>query len=539
MKATLEKTAFKSLLRFSTAGSVDDGKSTLIGRLLYDSGSLPLDQMESLKALPKVDGELDYATLTDGLRAERLQGITIDVAYRYFSTASRNFIIADSPGHEQYTRNMATGASNSDLAIIVVDARVGLKEQSRRHLGIAALLGISQIIVAVNKMDLVNYSRERFEAAQRSVLELTERLKKLGSRPDFQFIPVSALKGDGVVERSSAMPWFQGPSILEALESAKSRESLIERPFRFPVQWTLRPDSNFRGYSGQIQSGQIRQGSPVVVLPSGLTSTVKDIVSGDQSRSVAQAPLSTTLVLEDELDIQRGDLIVGVEDQAQVGKNLEAWLIAFDEQQNLKLGDVFLIKQNSQSSLARISHIESRLSVESLEEEAASALSVNQVGRVVIESFGELAFDAYQEIRGTGSFILIDRQSHKTVAAGLVIGPGSESQNKNRWIRISGGRFRDRKNCAVRLQIALGDTPVALFAAPRWPEGVVLDRPDGFIPIVVEPAQGELPLSNAEFFEIELDEASVDQTLEARVDQWIKGIEQFISVNGGNNGEEI
>src|SRR5580658_1476118 len=329
----LEQEREKDLLRFSTAGSVDDGKSTLIGRLLYDTQSVYEDQVRSIEGKgTTAPGQIDFALLTDGLRAEREQGITIDVAYRYFSTARRKFIIADTPGHEQYTRNMATGASTADAAVVLIDASKGVLIQSRRHAYIASLLRVKHVLVAVNKMDLIGYDEEAFRAIERDFSALLEQIAAdTGSPVEASFVPVSALAGDNIVHRSDAMPWYTGPSLLELLESLPSSLDTRSAPFRFPVQRVLRPDHTFRGFAGQIASGIVRPGDRITVLPSGRIAEVERIVTWDGDLAEAYAPLSVTLVLNHELDISRGDLIVSAESLATVVKSLKGALVWMDQ----------------------------------------------------------------------------------------------------------------------------------------------------------------------------------------------------------------
>jgi sulfate adenylyltransferase large subunit len=407
----------KDLLRFSTAGSVDDGKSTLIGRLLYDSQNVYEDHV---RAVTRVQGTntaatIDFAQLTDGLRAEREQGITIDVAYRYFSTSRRKFIIADTPGHVQYTRNMATGASTADLAIILVDARKGILTQSRRHAYIASLLGIPRLVAAVNKMDLVNFSQAVFEQHQRDLQALAASLGDV----EILCIPVSALEGDNVVTRSENTPWYTGPSLLEHLETVPVAERYSTLSFRMPVQRVIRPDQQFRGFAGQISAGTVRPGDRVVSLPSGRTSKVKTISTFDGNLSEASAPLSITVTLEDELDISRGDVIAQAASAPRVTKNLRASLVWLHPDA-LKAGKTYLLKHTTQTVKARVSLIEHKIDIETLAQLPATHLEMNEIGVVLIESTRALIFDPYQQNRSTGSFILIDPASHATVGAGMI-----------------------------------------------------------------------------------------------------------------------
>jgi sulfate adenylyltransferase large subunit len=417
----------KDLLRFSTAGSVDDGKSTLIGRLLYDTQSVYEDQVRSIEGKgTTAPGQIDFALLTDGLRAEREQGITIDVAYRYFSTARRKFIIADTPGHEQYTRNMATGASTADAAVVLIDAGKGVLVQSRRHAYIASLLRVRNILVAVNKMDLVGYDENTFRAIERDFQALLDQIAEdTGNPVEPVFVPVSALEGDNIVHGSEKMPWYGGPSLLELLESLPSSLDTSNEPFRFPVQRVLRPDHTFRGFAGQIASGTIRPGNKITVLPSGRSAEIERIVTWDGDLAEAHAPLSVTLVLNHELDISRGDLIVAAERPASVVKNVKAALVWMD-QRPLERSRRYLLKHTSQTAPAIVSGIEHRTNISTLSREPAETLEMNGIGVVSIRLLRPIALDLYRENRSTGAFILIDPQSNSTVAAGMVIA-GQES----------------------------------------------------------------------------------------------------------------
>ena len=357
----------KDLFRFSTAGSVDDGKSTLIGRLLYDTQSVYEDQVRSIEGKgTTAPGQIDFALLTDGLRAEREQGITIDVAYRYFSTGRRKFIIADTPGHEQYTRNMATGASTADAAVVLIDASKGVLVQSRRHAYIASLLRVRHILVAVNKMDLIGYGENAFRAIESDFRLLLDQIAAdTGNPVEPVFVPVSALAGDNIVHRSEAMPWYDGPSLLELLEALPSSVDTRSAPFRFPVQRVLRPDHTFRGFAGQIASGTIRPGDKIAVLPSGRNAEVERIVTWDGDLAEAHAPLSVTLVLNHELDISRGDIIVAAESPATVAKNLKAALVWMD-QRPLDRNRRYLLKHTSHTVPAHVSAVEHRTDIGTL-----------------------------------------------------------------------------------------------------------------------------------------------------------------------------
>ena len=415
----------KDLFRFSTAGSVDDGKSTLIGRLLYDTQSVYEDQVRSIEGKgTTAPGQIDFALLTDGLRAEREQGITIDVAYRYFSTARRKFIIADTPGHEQYTRNMATGASTADAAVVLIDAGKGVLLQSRRHAYIASLLRVKHILVAVNKMDLIGYDEATFRAIEQDFKLLLEEIAiDTGNPVESIFVPVSALKGDNIVHRpglgKGPMPWYCGPSLLELLESLPASVNVSEAPFRFPVQRVLRPDHTFRGFAGQIASGAIRAGDTITAQPSGLSAQVARIVTWDGDLAEAQAPLSVTLVLDRELDISRGDLIVAAEAPATVSKSLQAALVWMDERP-LEPNRRYLLKHASHTVPAFVSRIEHRIDIATLTRQQADALEMNAIGVVSIQLLRPIALDLYSQNRGTGAFILIDPETNGTVAAGMV-----------------------------------------------------------------------------------------------------------------------
>jgi sulfate adenylyltransferase subunit 1 len=417
----LQQEREKDLLRFSTAGSVDDGKSTLIGRLLYDTQSVYEDQVRSIEGKgTTAPGQIDFALLTDGLRAEREQGITIDVAYRYFSTAKRKFIIADTPGHEQYTRNMATGASTADAAVVLIDAGKGVLIQSRRHAYIASLLRVRHVLVAVNKMDLVDYDEARFVAIERDFTQLLEQIAAdTGNPVEARFIPVSALAGDNVVHRSRSMPWYTGPSLLELLESLPASKSERNAPFRFPVQRVLRPDHRFRGFAGQIAAGTVRPGDAITVLPSGRSAQVERIVTWDGDLAEADAPLSVTLVLDRELDISRGDLIVAAEAPAAVTTSVTAALVWMD-QQPLDLSRRYLLKHASHTVPAHVASIEHRTEIGTLTHEPAGTLTMNGIGVVTLTTLRPIAVDSYANNRATGAFILIDPQSNSTVAAGMV-----------------------------------------------------------------------------------------------------------------------
>ena len=411
----------KDLLRFSTAGSVDDGKSTLIGRLLYDSKSVYEDQVRSIEGKgTTAPGQIDFALLTDGLRAEREQGITIDVAYRYLSTPRRKFIIADTPGHEQYTRNMATGASTADAAVVLIDASKGVLIQSRRHAYIASLLRVRHVIVAVNKMDLIGYDEAAFRAIELDFTSVLDHIAAdTGSPVEVSFVPVSALAGDNIVHRSKAMPWYNGPSLLELLESLPSSLDTRTAPFRFPVQRVLRPNHAFRGFAGQIASGTVRPGDRISVLPSGRSAEVARIVTFDGELAEAVAPQSVTLVLDRALDISRGDLIVSTHTQATVAKRLQAALVWMDARP-LERDRRYLLKHTSQTVPAFVSAIEHRTNIASLTHEPADTLEMNGIGVVTLHLLRPIAVDLYGVNRCTGAFILVDAETNSTVAAGMI-----------------------------------------------------------------------------------------------------------------------
>ena len=411
----------KDLLRFSTAGSVDDGKSTLIGRLLYDTQSVYEDQVRSIEGKgTTAPGQIDFALLTDGLRAEREQGITIDVAYRYFSTARRKFIIADTPGHEQYTRNMATGASTADAAVVLIDVRKGVLPQSRRHAYIASLLGVRHILVAINKMDLVDYDEHTFGAIKRDFHDLLRQISAdTGNPVEAVFVPVSALLGDNVVHRSDEMPWYGGPSLLELLESLSSAADKHTAPFRFPVQRVLRPDASFRGFAGQISSGTVHPGDSITVLPSGQQAYVTRIVTFDGDLDEAQAPLSVTLTLDRELDVSRGDLLVSEQTPATLARRCKAALVWMD-QRSLDLKRRYLLKHTCQTVPVVITAQDYRTNITTLVHEATETLQMNDIGVATLQLVRPIALDSYANNRTTGAFILIDPETNGTVAAGMI-----------------------------------------------------------------------------------------------------------------------
>ena len=419
IKAYLAQHERKELLRFLTCGSVDDGKSTLIGRLLHDSKLIYEDQLAAIEAdslkSGSLDGKLDLSLLVDGLQAEREQGITIDVAYRYFSTARRKFIIADTPGHEQYTRNMATGASNCDLAIILIDARHGVLTQTRRHSFIASLLGIQQIIVAVNKMDLVDFSEPVFNRIRDQYLEFSARLEGIEPR----FIPLSAKHGDNVVHPSEKMPWYRDQPLMPMLETAELSANRNFADFRFPVQYVNRPNQNFRGYCGTVASGVVHKGDDVVVLPSGRKSRIKSIVTFDEELELAFANMAVTLTLEDEIDVGRGDLLAHPANPPAGGDRLDATVVWMAEQALLP-GVQYDIKLGARTVTGTVKSVRHVIDIANLAERPAARLELNEIGRLDIALEESVNFDSYRENRATGGFILIDRLSNVTVGAGMI-----------------------------------------------------------------------------------------------------------------------
>jgi sulfate adenylyltransferase subunit 1 len=413
----LQQSLEMELLRFTTAGSVDDGKSTLIGRLLHDSKAIYEDQLASVKKsrINRSSGPIDFSLLTDGLRAEREQGITIDVAYRYFATPRRKFIIADTPGHEQYTRNMATGSSTADLAVILLDATKGILPQTRRHAFIASLLGIRNVIAAVNKMDLVDYREDVFLDAERDFLQLAGQL----GVAHVQCVPISALEGDNVVERSERMSWYHGPTLLEHLETIPLTAGDAFESLRFPVQMVIRPDAQFRGFAGRLASGVIRPGDDVLALPSGRRTRVRSIVSYDGDLPEAFAPMSATVQLEEEIDLSRGDMLVSPQNGPRVSKRFRAMVVWLHETA-LQVGRTYLVKHTARQTKIRALQIQHRVNANTLEQEQATLLNMNEIALVEFEAHVPLFFDPYASNRPTGSFILIDAISNATVGAGMI-----------------------------------------------------------------------------------------------------------------------
>lgn len=430
--AYLKQHERKQLLRFITCGSVDDGKSTLIGRLLFDSKMLYEDHIAQLEAdsskVGTTGGKFDPALVTDGLKAEREQGITIDVAYRYFSTAKRKFIIADTPGHEQYTRNMATGASSADLAIILIDARHGVLTQTRRHSFIVSLLGIRHVVLAVNKMDLVDYREDRFN-------QICDEYRSFAARldlPDLHFIPISALDGDNVVDPSQRMPWFRGATLMNFLESVYIDSDRNLRDFRFPVQWVNRPDLNFRGFCGTISAGTIRAGEEVMILPSRQKSRVKEIVTFDGNLAEAFAPLSVTLTLTDEVDASRGDMIVRAGNLPRTADTFDAMLVWMN-QDAMVPGKTYLFKHTTQTLPGSIETLAYRIDVNTLHRSPAPNLELNEIGRVRVSLNAPIHFDPYRNNRGTGAFVVIDRLTNATVAAGMILEHDPDPARRAVW----------------------------------------------------------------------------------------------------------
>jgi bifunctional enzyme CysN/CysC len=473
----------KELLRFLTCGSVDDGKSTLIGRLLYDSKMIYEDQLAAIRRDSVVHGttggDFDPALLTDGLKAEREQGITIDVAYRYFSTSRRKFIIADTPGHQQYTRNMATGASTCDLAIILIDARNGVVEQTKRHSFIASLLGIKHVLVAVNKMDLVDYRADVFEQIKSDYSDFATRMMS----DDLHFIPISALKGDNVVDPSANMPWYDGSTLMHMLENVHiaSDRNLID--FRFPVQYVLRPDLNFRGFCGTVSSGIVRVGDEVMVLPSRKTSRIKRIVSMDGDLDEAFAPMSITVTLADEIDVSRGDMIVHPGNVPRVDAKFEAMIVWMAEEPMVP-GKQYLLKLSNKLVSGSISTLRYCVDVNTLRRQDAPTLKLNEIGRCSLVSTQPVCFDDYRQNRSTGAFIIIDRLTNNTVGAGMILDRVTSKEHGASWdelptsehLRSSAGQVTIQERAA-----RLGQQPATILitgltGAGKTTVGYALER---------------------------------------------------------------
>lgn len=417
------------IMRFATAGSVDDGKSTLIGRLLYDSKALFEDQLEAteLASLRMGEENINLALITDGLRAEREQGITIDVAYRYFATQNRKFIIADTPGHIQYTRNMVTGASTADLALILVDARNGIVEQSKRHAFLSSMLGVPHITLCVNKMDLVDYDKEAFEKVKREFRDFAMKL----DINDLSVIPISALHGDNVVNRSESMNWYEGPSLLHHLDEVHiaSDRNLVDA--RFPVQYVLRPRSDkyhdYRGYAGQVSGGVFKVGDEVMVLPSGFTTTITEIQGPEGLLNEAFSPMSVTILLKDDLDISRGDMLCRVGNHPNTIQNIDAMICWMDSDSPLKMGATYALKQSTKWVRVKAEELQYRLDVNTLHrDEKATKLNLNDIGRVQLRATAPIFVDDYQRNHSTGSFILVDEATNHTSAAGMILNRSSD-----------------------------------------------------------------------------------------------------------------
>ena len=423
IKAFLDADEKKDLLRLLTAGSVDDGKSTLIGRLLFDSKKLYEDQLTALERDSKRvgnagAGQIDYALLLDGLKAEREEGITIDVAYRYFSTNARKFIIADTPGHEQYTRNMITGGSTANLAIILVDARTGVITQTRRHTYLVSLLDIKHIVLAVNKMDLVQFDEKVFKAITEEYLELTSRL----GIEDVTCFPLSALDGDNVVEKSQRTPWYEGPSLLDFLENVPIHQDRNMQDFRYPVQYVLRPNLDFRGFCAKIASGVVRKGDEIVALPSLKRSRVKSIVTYEGELQEAFCPQCVTLTLEDEIDISRGEMLVHPDNLPHIGRRFETMLVWMDEEP-MNRGKQFFLKHNTNTTRATVDAVDFRVDVNTMEHLEGADLRLNEIASVRITTAKTLFFDSYAQNRATGNFVLIDPITNNTSAVGMIVRP--------------------------------------------------------------------------------------------------------------------
>jgi sulfate adenylyltransferase large subunit len=519
----------KDLLRFTTAGSVDDGKSTLIGRLLYDSRNIYEDHIRSIakSTVNRSAGALDLSLLTDGLRAEREQGITIDVAYRYFATHRRKFIIADTPGHEQYTRNMATGASTAGLAIILIDARNGVMPQSRRHAYISALLGIPRVVVAVNKMDLVEFRQDVFDAIRAEFSTVLDRLGLSGA----WFVPISALTGDNVVQQSRTMRWFNGPSLLEHLETVEIESGDEAAPFRLPVQRVIRPHQDFRGFAGQIASGSIRPGDAITVWPSRRTSRVKSIESYEGPLTRAFAPMSVVLTLEDEVDISRGDLLSASGPAPTLSRTFEAHAVWMHEQP-LDPSKSYLLKHASETVPARIVTIVHRVDINSLDNQSASALPMNGIGLIRVETTRPIVFDPYRENRYTGSAILIDPATNATAGALMLVravhgsaAPVTAIERSTRYGHTAGCVFAGpRPRLARILERRLFDRGANVAVVNEYSAAL---EALGVLAIVAGDQASSLPLS-------EDDDSAVDEIL-----LWLERSGVLLSEHGLADGEGI
>jgi bifunctional enzyme CysN/CysC len=463
IESYLEQHERKEILRFLTCGNVDDGKSTLIGRLLHDSKLIYEDQLAAIhrdsKKVGTTDDEFDLALLVDGLQAEREQGITIDVAYRYFSTAKRKFIIADTPGHEQYTRNMVTGASNCNVAVILIDATHGVLTQTRRHTFIASLLGIKHLIVAINKMDLVGYDEAVFERIRDDYLAFTANL----TIEDLNFVPISALVGDNVVEKSEHMPWYQGSTLMHLLENVHIASDRDFEHFRFCVQRVNRPTSEFRGYSGNVQGGIVRPGMEIVVLPSGKRSRIERIVTFDGDLDEAFPPIAVTLTLADEIDISRGDMLVAPDDVPTIEDRFEAHLVWMDEEP-LVPGKQYIVKHGTKQLFGRVSTLRHRIDINTLEHEQAPTLALNEIGRCEITLSEPVAFDPYVDNADTGAFILIDRVTNNTVGAGMITA-SSAAAAQDHWDERPHGTLQPSLSpvSGEERELRLGQRPVTVL----------------------------------------------------------------------------
>jgi sulfate adenylyltransferase large subunit len=553
----------KDLLRFSTAGSVDDGKSTLIGRLLYDTQSVYEDQIRSIEGKgTTAPGQIDFALLTDGLRAEREQGITIDVAYRYFATARRKFIIADTPGHEQYTRNMATGASTANATVVLIDATKGVLPQSRRHAYIASLLRVGHVIVAVNKMDLAGYSQAVFEKIERDFRQVLAQIAAdTGTSVEAIFIPVSALAGDNVVHSTPAMPWYTGPSLLETLELLPASQQEQNLPFRFPVQRVVRPDHTFRGFAGQIASGIVRVGDAIVVSPSGTAAQIKRIVTYDGDLEQATAPLSVTLVLDREVDISRGDLIASAAAPAALAYNITASMVWMDAQP-LRLNHRYLVKHASHTVPAVVTAVEHRSNILTLAHEPAETLEMNHIGVVRLRLLRPIPFDSYAQNRATGALILIDPASNGTAAAGM-IASGEAIASKGRgleeddWGPVTAGERQSRwGHRGAFLELTGPQSLIDAVERSLFSVGAVTSRinpdaddfllhPDllnailnlqarsGILTLIVRETESDTLLARTEDGQIEVDAAEPHHAV-AEIHQLLRNAGIFISPEGAN-----
>jgi sulfate adenylyltransferase large subunit len=480
VEAYLDRYQNKDLLRFVAVGSVDDGKSTLIGRLLHDTHGVYEDQLAAVRAASKGRGagEIDFSLITDGLRAEREQGITIDVAYRYFSTTARKFIIADTPGHVQYTRNMVTGASTADVALILVDARLGVLQQSRRHGYIASLLGIPHLAVCINKMDLVGYDATVFETIRDAFLAFATSLGPM----ETAFFPISALRGDNVVTRSEHTDWYEGPTVLQYLETVPLRSRSAGDRLRFPVQTVIRPHLDYRGFAGQVASGHVLTGDEILVLPSGRRSRVAGIDTFEGERGRADAPQSVTLRLRDEVDVSRGDLLCHAADLPRVGRTFDAHLVWMNERA-LDVDKTYLVKHTTQYVRAQVAAIHWRKDMDTLAEVPSDGLTLNDIGRVTMTCHRALYYDGYRENRHTGAFILIDSLTNESVAAGMIVTDG-QAQDLDAALRElrAGSALAPKTQVSPRERTArMGQTGVTLWLAGlpgsgRWALAYALER---------------------------------------------------------------